>query len=103
MLEENTNVDDAGSTFEKAHYLLISDLDKNRNNKNYQLSQGTLYESYYNRYYDLMGNNDKVSFKVKVNQFKKYLDDYIDMLLRKGNNIDGRLLKSSDSIARILN
>ena len=89
------------SIFEKAHYLLVSDLEKIKNDKSYQLVQGQLYELYFTEYYEKLDLSKQASFILLANQFKNSINWYIELLESKGEKANYKIIQSRNALIRI--
>ena len=98
---DGVSVDDSYSIFEKAHYLLVSDLEKIKNDKSYQLVQGQLYELYFTEYYEKLDLSKQASFILLANQFKNSINWYIELLESKGEKANYKIIQSRNALIRI--
>lgn len=102
LTESETDVEQAYSIFEKAHSLLISDFEKSSNNQGYQLSQGRLYEMFYNKYYKLITSEQKIDFNNKTKKFESNLQRYILNLESRNSNVEYKIIQSRNCLNRVL-
>ena len=98
ITENIVDVDKAYALFEKAHYLLITDLEKANNNKYYQLSQGQLYETFYIKYYNRLTEDKKIAFNYIANIFRDHVQKYVKELEDKNMKIGYKIKKSKQSL-----
>ncbi|WP_159157439.1 P-loop NTPase [Enterococcus faecalis] len=98
ITENIVDVDKAYALFEKAHYLLITDLEKANNNKYYQLSQGQLYETFYIKYYNRLTEDKKIAFNYIANIFRDHVQKYVKELEDKNMKIGYKIKKSKKSL-----
>ena len=97
-----TDSDVAYENFEKAHKLLLQDLNNSSNNKYYQLSQSIQYEPFSQMYYNQLTEEQKVSFIFKVSEMKKKVDEFIDFSKANQNPIHFKLDRAQKSLNRII-
>ena len=97
-----TDSDVAYENFEKAHKLLLQDLNNSSNNKYYQLSQSIQYEPFSQMYYNQLTKKKKVSFIFKVSEMKKKVDEFIDFSKANQNPIHFKLDRAQKSLNRII-
>lgn len=102
LIFEKVSVEDSYPVFEKAHKLLVKDLEKIKNNKIYQLAQGQLYELYFTEYYNNLTLSKQAGFLLLTNQFKEHVDQYIEMLKINGERPNYKINQSKNSLKRIL-
>lgn len=103
IVTNDINPKDSYTEFEKAHKLLISDLEKSTNKKDYQLGQGQLYELYYSKYYTQLDINEKLGFKLRAKAFKTQLDKYFFHLKSSNHNPSFKIVQSIKALQRVLN
>lgn len=101
-ISKNLEVSQSYVEFEKAHNLLVSDLEKTTNRKEYQLSQGKLYELYYDKYYNSLEINQRFDFKNKTKVFNNYLEKYLILFQNKNERPNFKMIQSARAIQRIL-
>jgi len=102
VVEDKVDVSLAYPSFEKAHDLLINDLEKITNNKSYQLSQGPLYELFYTNYYKFLSEDQKINFNFRANQFNRNVQNYIDELVNRHMSVPYKLQQSRNSLKRLI-
>lgn len=102
LQHEGINAEDSYPIFEKAHSLLIRDFEKIKNNKNYQLAQGQLYELYFTEYYKKLDSSRQAGFLLLTNQFKNHVDQYIEMLESNGEKPNYKIIQSRNSLKRVI-
>lgn len=101
LMYDGINADNSYPIFEKAHYLLVSDLEKIKNDKSYQLAQGKLYELYFTEYYEKLDSVKQASFNLLATQFKNRVDEYIELLDSKGEKPNYKIIQSRNALNRI--
>lgn len=101
LIYDGINADNSYPIFEKAHYLLVSDLEKIKNDKSYQLAQGKLYELYFTEYYEKLDSVKQASFNLLATQFKDRVDWYIELLESKGEKPNYKIIQSRNALNRI--
>lgn len=101
LIYDGINADNSYPIFEKAHYLLVSDLEKIKNDKSYQLAQGKLYELYFTEYYEKLDSVKQASFNLLATQFKNRVDEYIELLDSKGEKPNYKIIQSRNALNRI--
>ncbi|MFN6872116.1 MULTISPECIES: P-loop NTPase [Enterococcus] len=101
LMYDEINADNSYPIFEKAHYLLVSDLEKIKNDKSYQLAQGKLYELYFTEYYEKLDSVKQASFNLLATQFKNRVDEYIELLDSKGEKPNYKIIQSRNALNRI--
>ena len=94
IIAKNLKATDTYSYLIKVHLLLVRDLEKKSNRKDYQLGQGRLYENYYSKYYKGLDYPEKLDFRNKLDTYIEYLRQYV-YEAKKNNSKLGYNIKQS--------
>lgn len=75
-------------------------MEKTTNRKEYQLSQGKLYELYYDKYYNSLEINQRFDFKNKTKVFNNYLEKYLILFQNKNERPNFKMIQSARAIQK---
>ena len=101
IIAKNLKATDTYSYFIKVHSLLVRDLEKKSNRKDYQLGQGRLYENYYLKYYKALDHPEKIDFRNKINTYIEYLRQYVYESTKNNSKLGDNIKQSYKSVKRV--